>query len=57
MPKMQPNSCGENTKAYTNKIGSEGGASTKGFSGALTTGQKFDNLAPDNKIELLEVGH
>jgi hypothetical protein len=24
---------------------------------ALTTGQKFDNLPPDNKIELLEVGY
>jgi len=23
----------------------------------LTTGQKFDNLPPDNKIEALEVGY
>src|SRR5262249_30765109 len=27
------------------------------FDGLLTTGQKFDNHPPDNKIEALEVGH
>jgi hypothetical protein len=31
---------------YTNKYDTD-----------LTTGQKFDNLPPDNKIELLEVGY
>jgi hypothetical protein len=28
-----------------------------GYVGDLTTGQKFNNLLPDNKIEAFEVGH